>query len=169
LLPLDDDPEELDEPESESESEEDESALANASISAYFFSSNSFGASFKNSRKSSVRAPSPIEVKKLIEKRAFCTESRGNRPSKCYLRPFSAAALSEMRSTRFYRPRLEATSYIKILTKIRDEAVVVSSVSVIELRGLAHEIESVYIKCAKKQAAFLSFPCSNLWTVSYYS
>lgn len=78
------------EPEDDSESEsDDESALASANISAYFFSSKSLGASFKNSRKSSVRAPNPIEVKKLIEKRAFCTESLGNRPSRCAFKPFS--------------------------------------------------------------------------------
>jgi hypothetical protein len=111
------------------ESEEEESACASASISAYFFLSNSYGASLMNSRKSSVSAPRPIEVKKLIEKRAFCTESRGNSPSKWSLSPLSAAALSEIRSTRFYSPKFEAISCIRILIKIREDAVVVSSVS----------------------------------------
>jgi len=125
--------------ESESESDPDDDALARASISSYFFLSSSYGASLMNSRRSSVSAPSPILVKKLMEKRAFCTESRGNSPSRWGFKPFSEAALSEILSTRFCRPRFEAISCIKILMKIRDDAVVVSSVSLMQLRQL-HDI-----------------------------
>jgi hypothetical protein len=70
----------LDEDESSSDDEEpddEDPAYACANSSAYFFSMSSFGASLRNWRRSSVRAPRPILVKKLMLNLAFCTESRG--------------------------------------------------------------------------------------------
>jgi hypothetical protein len=72
---LEEEPDDDEEEESLSEDElsesEDEAAFAYASSSAYFFSKRSFGAFLRNSLRLSVRAPRPILVKKLIEKRAF--------------------------------------------------------------------------------------------------
>ena len=72
--------------ESEEESEDEESlsllTFAWASNSAYFFSRRRVGAFLRNSLKSSVIAPRPILVKKLMENLALLTESFGKTPSK---------------------------------------------------------------------------------------
>lgn len=71
----------LDDDDSSSDDEDpddDDPACACANNSAYFFSMSSLGASFRNWRRSSVSAPRPILVKKLMLNLAFCTESRGN-------------------------------------------------------------------------------------------
>jgi hypothetical protein len=78
LLSLSDDDEEDDE-ELELDSES-LAAFACARSSAYFLSRRSLGAFLRYSRRLSVSAPRPMLVKKLMEKRAFWTLSRGNTP-----------------------------------------------------------------------------------------
>ena len=100
-----------------------ESWLACANNSAYFFSNNNFGASLRNCLRSSVRAPRPILVKKLIENLAFCTLSLGNTPARCC---YNVSTLSLLTSPSI--PRFSLRSWNRILMKMRELDVVSSSV-----------------------------------------
>ena len=101
-----------------------ESLLAYANNSAYFFSNNNFGASLRNCLRSSVRAPKPILVKKLIENLAFCTLSLGNTPERCC---YNVSSLSLLTNPSI--PRFSLRSWKRILIKMRELEVVSSSVS----------------------------------------
>ena len=57
-------------------------------------------------------------------------ESFGKSPVKYGVKFSSSAPLSDKRATRLFNPRFAAISWKRILTKIRDEADVASSVSV---------------------------------------
>ena len=78
----------------------------------------------------------------------------------------SAAPLSDKRPTNVFNPKFDAISWNSILTKMRDEADVSSSVKVIACRHFQW-IEFVYIKWAKKHAKFRNLLCSSLCTLSY--
>jgi hypothetical protein len=75
--------------EDELELDEEEEVAEDESLSSSFlaraascaFSRMSFGAFLRNSRRSSVSGPNPIDVKKLIAYRVFRTLSLGNMPA----------------------------------------------------------------------------------------
>lgn len=127
LLPLED--ELLLEDELEDELEEllllDESLSESLSLSAAAFACMIiFGMFLRCSRKSSVKPPRPMEVKKLIANLTFFGVSRGMIPWK-----YSAMLGSFKRSLSLRRPSASESSWNKILMKIRDDDVVASSVS----------------------------------------
>lgn len=98
------------------------------SICAFSFSIflciSTFGHSSKNSRCASVRSPSSMLVKKLIENRTLESESRGKSPSR--------QGVTSSSSTYFFNcfnPNSPAIYCHTILMKIRPAAVVSSSVN----------------------------------------
>lgn len=86
---------------SSDDDDEESFAFAWASSSAYFFSKRSLGASLRNCLRSSVRAPRPILVKKLMLNLAFYTESLGNTPCKCCYKVSSLSFLVSESMPRF--------------------------------------------------------------------
>lgn len=86
---------------SSDDDDEESFAFACASSSAYFFSKSSLGASLRNCLRSSVRAPRPILVKKLMLNLAFYTESLGNTPCKCCYKVSSLSFLVSESMPRF--------------------------------------------------------------------
>lgn len=117
LLELED---ELDE-----EEEEEELLLLSESLSlSSFLAMIIFGMFFRCSRKSSVKPPRPMEVKKLIANLVFFGVSLGMIPWK-----YSAMFLSCNLSFSLRSPKDSESSWNKILMKIREDDVVASSVS----------------------------------------
>jgi len=107
--------------------------------------------------------PRPIDVKKLIAKRVFFGLSFGKRPSKK-----TAIVSSCRRAFSFGSPIYCESSWNRILMKIREDDVVVSSVIAIvdmTLQGIA----SAYNNCAKNFATFRNLFVSSRWIVSYDS
>ena len=121
------------------------------------------GASLRCLRSASVRPPRPIEVKKLMAKRVSRGFSRGKRPAKT-----SDMYWSLNRSRSVARPRCSASSWQRILTKIRDDDVVSSSLS----RTYSRHVQgsaSVSSRCAKNLATFRSLFVSRRWIIAYCS
>ena len=114
----------------------------------------------RKSRKLSVRPPKPIEVKKLMAKRVFLGLSFGKSPSKktcmvsSWSRVLSWIKIHQFNSQKFLwnftfgRPIYWDSSWNKILMKIRDEDVVVSSVIAI-VESTDQGIASAYSNCEK--------------------
>ena len=128
LEPEDDD----DDDEEEEEDDWSFAAWAYARSSAYFYSSRIFGASCKKDLKSSVKAPSPIDVKKFTANLAFAIVSLGKMPFRWSL----MASSSVIFFTNGYTPRFSAISWIRILKKILLADVVSSSVSLMAVKQL---------------------------------
>jgi hypothetical protein len=81
VLELDDDDDDDDEDEEEEETdEESESSAFFAKAASFALAKMSFGAFLRNSRRSSVNGPNPMEVKKLMAYRVLRTLSLGNIP-----------------------------------------------------------------------------------------
>ena len=131
--------------ESEPEESDAEEDSEDEDVRAVFFCSASgfwatmtLGVFFRCSRSSSVNPPRPMEVKKLMANRVLRGLSLGNRPSKNGWRVSSFNLAFSLG-----RPMYSHSSWKKILTKIRLDDVVVSSLSFIHSRTL-HGSESVY-------------------------
>ena len=122
-----------------------------------------FGRFFRCALMLSVRPPSPIDVKKLMEKRVFLGRSFGKTPSN---HPAEVALGSCSRSFSFRRPNSSARSWKRILMKILEDDVVSSSVILIT-PNTDHGSPSVSRRCAKSLATFRSLLVSSLWMVSY--
>mmetsp|Transcript_18128 Transcript_18128/g.53974 ORF Transcript_18128/g.53974 Transcript_18128/m.53974 type:complete len:581 (+) Transcript_18128:14-1756(+) len=155
----DDGDEDEDEDDDESESESPTAARA----AAICCSMIRLGASLRCLRSASVRPPRPIEVKKLMAKRVSRGFSRGKRPAKT-----SDMYWSLNRSRSVARPRCSASSWQRILTKIRDDDVVSSSLS----RTYSRHVQgsaSVSSRCAKNLATFRSLFVSRRWIIAYCS
>lgn len=116
MLVLEDDEEETD--------DESESSAFFARAASFALAKISFGAFLRNSRKSSVSGPSPIDVKKLMAYRVLRTLSFGNMPAN---HDFISSSLDSNRCLTFAIPIASAISWITILIKIREDDVVSSS------------------------------------------
>ena len=113
----------------ELDDDDDDELLLSESLSlslsaAAFAEAIILGMFFRCSRRSSVKPPKPMDVKKLIANLTFFGVSRGMMPWK-----YSAMLASINRTFNFRSPSASESSWNKIFMKIRDDDVVASSVS----------------------------------------
>ena len=108
------------------------------------------GAVFNHSRMSSVSAPREMEVKKLMLNRVLRGSSLGMMPWK-----YSRISGFCIFSLSCFKPSASASSWNRILIKIRELDVVASSVSWMYARHV-HDMASVASKCAKNFATLRS-------------
>mmetsp|Transcript_18193 Transcript_18193/g.34645 ORF Transcript_18193/g.34645 Transcript_18193/m.34645 type:complete len:224 (-) Transcript_18193:337-1008(-) len=157
--------------ESESELDEsDESELVSLSLSLSLLSLSDtcccccmiiLGMFFKYSRRASVRPPSPMDVKKLMLKRVLRGTSLGKIPPK-----YSCMEGSDKRVLSSRRPMFSASSWNRILMKMREEEVVSSSVMTM-FASTTHGSASVASRCAKNLAVLRSLLVSRRWIMPY--
>mmetsp|Transcript_23393 Transcript_23393/g.55388 ORF Transcript_23393/g.55388 Transcript_23393/m.55388 type:complete len:221 (+) Transcript_23393:734-1396(+) len=122
-----DDEEKEDDDEDVDDTEDDsspESSFFFAKAASCALARISLGAFLRNSRRSSVRGPKPMEVKKLIAYRVFRTLSFGNIPA---YHSFRSSSWASKRCLTLVIPMASAISCMTIFIKIRDEDVVSSS------------------------------------------
>jgi hypothetical protein len=107
----------------------------------------------------SVNPPKPMLVKKLMENRTFFKGAFGMTPVK-----YACMSSSDIFSFNVFKPNCSLNSWNKILIKILDADVVVSSESWMYAKHV-HDMASVVNKCAKNLATFRNLFVSNRWMV----
>mmetsp|Transcript_52208 Transcript_52208/g.161709 ORF Transcript_52208/g.161709 Transcript_52208/m.161709 type:complete len:309 (-) Transcript_52208:1415-2341(-) len=148
------------EEESESSESESQSEVVASPRPASCAAALWFPALSKKRRRSSVRRPRPMAVKKLMAKRMFFELSLGKRPAKCCC---SSGSCSRLHS--FSMPQVSESSWKMTLMKMRLLEVVVSSV-IRTWAKMDQEMPSVSSRCAKNLPMFLSLLVSRRCTVA---